>query len=165
MGTIAEKLRHLAETKTAIKNAITAKGVAVSERDTFRSYATKIEQIKSGTVNSILEIPVAGDPNIVYLRADFKGNTSITFNVNSGRYGWNCYVSQDGESWQEIGYYSGFEPLTYLITLDSFPNGQLLFRITAESANISMDVSIVSGQCNIGIPIHQNNISITRLYN
>ena len=49
MGTIAEKLTYLNDTKTAIKNAVVAKGVSVSDTDTFRSYADKIGQISGGT--------------------------------------------------------------------------------------------------------------------
>ena len=46
MGTINDKLTYLNETKTAIKNAIVAKGVSVSANDTFRSYANKIGNIQ-----------------------------------------------------------------------------------------------------------------------
>ena len=49
MGTIAEKLTYLNNTKTAIKNAVIAKGVSVSDTDTFRSYADKIGQISGGS--------------------------------------------------------------------------------------------------------------------
>lgn len=50
MGTIAEKLAYLDQTKTAIRQAIAAKGVAVSDVDAFRSYAEKIGKItQSGT--------------------------------------------------------------------------------------------------------------------
>lgn len=45
MGTTAEKLAYLADTKTAIKDAIIAKGVEVPEVTTFREYADKISQI------------------------------------------------------------------------------------------------------------------------
>lgn len=48
MATIAEQLTSLAETKTAIKDAIVEKGVEVSDTDTFRSYADKIGQIQAG---------------------------------------------------------------------------------------------------------------------
>ena len=48
MGTIADKLTYLSNTKAAIKNAITAKGVTVSDGDTFRSYADKISSISGG---------------------------------------------------------------------------------------------------------------------
>ena len=45
-GEIVEnKTEYLLETKTQIKNAIINKGVSVDSSDTFRSYATKINQI------------------------------------------------------------------------------------------------------------------------
>ena len=45
---IANKLNKLAETKSAIKTAIVNKGVAVSDSDTFASYADKIASISGG---------------------------------------------------------------------------------------------------------------------
>lgn len=48
VGTIADKLTALNETKTAIKDAIVAKGVEVPDGTTFRDYADKISQIESG---------------------------------------------------------------------------------------------------------------------
>lgn len=48
MGTTAEKLAYLADTKNAIHDAIIAKGVEVPEGTTFREYADKIATIPSG---------------------------------------------------------------------------------------------------------------------
>ena len=47
-NTIQDKLAYLEETKGLIKEAIIAKGGTVSDEDTFRSYANKIEAIQSG---------------------------------------------------------------------------------------------------------------------
>ena len=47
-NTIQGKLAYLEETKRLIKEAIVAKRVDVSDTDTFRSYADKIEAIQSG---------------------------------------------------------------------------------------------------------------------
>lgn len=47
-NTIQDKLAYLEETKGLIKEAIIAKGVEVTDTDTFRSYANKIEAIQSG---------------------------------------------------------------------------------------------------------------------
>lgn len=47
MATIAEQLTSLANTKTAIKDAIVAKGVAVADTDPFSAYPAKIGQIES----------------------------------------------------------------------------------------------------------------------
>ena len=46
----ADKLNYLLETKEEIKAAIVAKGVSVSDTDTFRSYANKIAAIQTGSV-------------------------------------------------------------------------------------------------------------------
>lgn len=54
MGTLQEKLSYLSETKEAIKQAIIAKNVVVEDADTFRSYAEKIESIKSGGDGSVV---------------------------------------------------------------------------------------------------------------
>lgn len=48
MATIAEQLTSLANTKTAIKDAIVAKGVAVADTDPFSAYAGKIGEISGG---------------------------------------------------------------------------------------------------------------------
>lgn len=48
MGTTADKLAYLNGTKTAIKNAIVAKGVEVPDGTTFRQYAEKIGEISGG---------------------------------------------------------------------------------------------------------------------
>lgn len=48
MATIAEQLTSLANTKTAIKDAIVAKGVAVADTDPFSAYAIKIGEIQAG---------------------------------------------------------------------------------------------------------------------
>lgn len=65
MGTTADKLSYLQATKTAIKNAITAKGVAVGENDTFRSYAQKIESIE-------------GEPTLKVINTSFYAGNNIT---------------------------------------------------------------------------------------
>ena len=49
MATIAEQLTSLANTKTAIKDAIVAKGVAVADTDPFSAYPAKIGQISGGS--------------------------------------------------------------------------------------------------------------------
>ena len=48
MGKTSNKLNYLNETKEIIKQAIIDKGVDVSDTDTFRSFADKIEAIQSG---------------------------------------------------------------------------------------------------------------------
>lgn len=67
MGSIADKLTYLQETKTAIKDAIIAKGVTVEDTDTFRSYADKIDLLKDGVKESVFTgyIAQSGSNNIL----------------------------------------------------------------------------------------------------
>lgn len=55
MGNIADKLSYLAGTKSAIKEAIEAKGVEVPEGVSFRGYVALIEGI-SGTGASLTKV-------------------------------------------------------------------------------------------------------------
>lgn len=48
MGTTADKLAYLEDTKTAIREAIAARGVDVPEGTSFRAYAGKIGEISGG---------------------------------------------------------------------------------------------------------------------
>jgi surface protein len=52
MGSTADKLQYLGETKVAIHDAIVAKGVSVASGTPFRDYATKIAQISTGSASS-----------------------------------------------------------------------------------------------------------------
>lgn len=58
----AEKLNYLLETKNQIKNAITEKGVSISDTDSFRSYASKIKQIEGsgGSEDTFLNLRTNG---------------------------------------------------------------------------------------------------------
>lgn len=58
MGSVADKLSYLKETKNQIKNAIIQMGQDVSDTDTFRNYSEKISNISSdadATEKQILE--------------------------------------------------------------------------------------------------------------
>ena len=48
MGTTADKLTYLVETKDLIKQAIISKGIDVSDKLTFREYSDLIKQIENG---------------------------------------------------------------------------------------------------------------------
>lgn len=75
MGTTAEKLAYLSETKTAIKDAIVAKGVEVPKGTTFRGYAERIGAIEtwvSGEALITISTPSGR------LAGDVDGDGSIT---------------------------------------------------------------------------------------
>lgn len=52
MGTIADKLAYLGQTKAEIRDAIVAKGVEVSAETAFREYADRIKEITGGASGS-----------------------------------------------------------------------------------------------------------------
>ena len=62
MSTTADKLNYLDDTKSAIREAIENKGVSVSNSDTFRSYAEKIDSIDLKTCLTGID-----DPSSVYI--------------------------------------------------------------------------------------------------
>ena len=74
MGTTADKLEYLDGTKTAIKNAIVAKGVAVPDGTTFRAYAEKISSIQD-----VSSLPTQGAKTVT-------PTTTEQIAVASGRY-------------------------------------------------------------------------------
>ena len=67
MGTLADKLQYLKDTKDAIMNAIIEKGVAITSSDTFRSYADKISHISAKVKESTFTGYIAqeGSTNII----------------------------------------------------------------------------------------------------
>ncbi len=63
MGTTAEKLEYLKNTKTAIREAISYHGAEISDSDSFRSYADKIKALSPHNITKdCLEIT----PNFTY---------------------------------------------------------------------------------------------------
>lgn len=54
MGTIADKLNKVLETKNAIKQALINKGVNISDTDSFESYVDKIDSISGGASQGVI---------------------------------------------------------------------------------------------------------------
>ena len=76
MGTLADKLQYLKDTKDAIMNAIIEKGVEITSSDTFRSYADKIKGIVTGGGDGIIcNINYGGYTAII---DNVKNNIKIT---------------------------------------------------------------------------------------
>ena len=76
MGTLADKLQYLKDTKDAIMNAIIEKGVEITSSDTFRSYADKIKDIVTGGGDGIICNINYGGYNTVI--DNVKNNIKIT---------------------------------------------------------------------------------------
>lgn len=67
MGTTADKLNYLSNTKNLIKNAIVNKGQTVNSGDSFRSFASKIENISSGVnLNDYFNTNPIGFPSLEF---------------------------------------------------------------------------------------------------
>ena len=86
MGTTSEKLSYLKETKTAIKDAIIAKGVEVPEGTTFREYAAKVGEIQTGTavdfVNVTCNLSGYSGANIYYTDENFQPKSILETSEN-----------------------------------------------------------------------------------
>lgn len=77
MGTTAEKLAYLGETKTAIKDAITAKGVNVPEGTTFRQYADLISGISTGLSDEDLAKATATPEDVTAGKTFYAGDREL----------------------------------------------------------------------------------------
>lgn len=77
MGTTAEKLAYLADTKTAIKDAIVAKGVDVPEGTTFRGYVDLISGISTGLSDEDLALATATPEDVTAGKTFYAGNRMI----------------------------------------------------------------------------------------
>lgn len=103
MGTIAEKLTYLEGTKSAIKDAIIAKGVEVTDADTFRSYAEKIESIEAGgsCESQSKEINITDNGTRVVTPDDgyLLNQVTVTTNVTTGKPELPNGISFEGSTW------------------------------------------------------------------
>ena len=78
MGSIVDKMNYLLETKKGIREAISAKGVSISDDDTFRSYADKIASIETGGDSPTPDMPVIGDgKTYLYIKITGKGRMTV----------------------------------------------------------------------------------------
>ena len=77
MGTTAEKLAYLADTKTAIKDAIVAKGVEVPDEATFRQYANLISGISTGLSDEDLAKATATPEDVTAGKTFYAGNREL----------------------------------------------------------------------------------------
>lgn len=81
MGTTGEKLQKILDTKSAIKDAIIAKGVSISDSDTFASYATKISSISGSGSGTTINM---SDKTVHFSIDDFyRALSDITVNADT----------------------------------------------------------------------------------
>lgn len=98
MGTIEQKVDYLKETKQLIKQSIKNKGVSVSDSDTFRSYAAKIDSI-SGSIGEVGTVWYVGD---FYDGKTYEGNNGDLF-LNTGQTDRGLVLQFQDGTWNPVG--------------------------------------------------------------
>ena len=83
MSTTTDKLNYLDNTKTAIREAIVNKGVPVTETDTFRSYAEKINSISTSNNYPTGKLSTSSGIECYYARSGDIVTLLVTGFVNS----------------------------------------------------------------------------------
>lgn len=132
MATIAEQLTSLANTKTAIKDAIVAKGVSVADTDPFSAYPAKIGEISGGapatkfgaSLDSLLGVVVDGvlQKSTEPTALNFAGVTEIgSFVLQYAFFGRTNITSVNLSSVQSVdekGLYYAFRGCTGITSVD-----------------------------------------------
>ena len=75
MGTTAQKLNKILETKEAIRTAINSKGGTLTTSDKFSDYATAIDNIQSGGSESTLKTLLDATKSTYYLFSKYSGTS------------------------------------------------------------------------------------------
>lgn len=90
MGTVADKLNYLLETKNRIKQALIDKGVEVPENTTFRGYA---DLIGGAVGKKITEVSISPDVDSYTLK--FEDGSSLSGWAEFDEYGFPTNVTDD----------------------------------------------------------------------
>ena len=119
MGTTADKLNKLEETKAAIKTAITNKGVEVSDSDTFASYADKINSIPTGGGGDLDFSQLGYSYTPEYIQKGYEAGKKYyeTFNSRTDFTSYNSVAFEAGIDVTELRYFPKInvtEDYTYL---------------------------------------------------
>ena len=134
---IENKLTYLEGTKTAIKDAIVAKGVAIDDNATFRSYATAISTIETGGGTEInnqtktVEINQNGQTTVSYDEG-YTGLESVVINTNVPTGSGNCNV---GLCFDSLGYTS----LPSILTNSQQKSLELKQQFDENTNNLNME--------------------------
>ena len=144
MGTIAQKLTYLEDTKTRIGNAITAKGGSVTGK-TFRQYATEISNLPSGGGGT----PIAESVDV----SDYTGGTSFNLLAQITDVNWPSGITSIGGS--------AFYHCTGLTSL-TIPNSVTSIGISAFNDCTGLtSLTIGSGVASIGNQVFKGCTGLT----
>ena len=128
MGTTAQKLNKILETKEAIRTAINNKGGALTTTDTFASYPSAIDSLPSG-----------GDPLKEYLDE-----------TKDARFLFCGYVNYVSTTWYRNSTYERFQKLLKYETTRSVTNMEGMFYYCDKLTTIpSINTSLVTSMKNM----------------
>lgn len=143
MGTISEKLTYLSNTKKAIKDAIIAKGVAVSGSDTFRGYAQKIADIPSGSGDLPQLINPATAANILKGKQAINGSGTVMTGTYEGSDAEIFDVNIVGEG---LGTGTAFPTIIHLEGSEVVDNFDVKYHAPVGLAPVPASNTIAAGQ-------------------
>lgn len=166
MGTLADKLQYLKDTKDAIMNAIIEKGIEITSSDTFRSYADKIAQISGSKATNVITENVGVRPTI---RDAMKTKTRI--NAYSLVTNSNVTIGSDVFIQGDLATFSGSAE-TNLINLsmdyflhkngnNTFPNSLYLKVKYVNNYSYNPCFGIQSNEGNNGVWFYDGRIGLT----
>lgn len=166
MGTLADKLQYLKDTKDAIMNAIIEKGVEITSSDTFRSYADKIAQISGSKATNVITESVGVRPTI---RDAMKTKTRI--NAYSLVTNSNVTIGSEVSMQGDLATFSGSTE-TNLINLsmdyflhkngnNTFPNSLYLKVKYVNNYSYNPCFGIQSNEGNNGVWFYDGRIGLT----
>lgn len=166
MGTIADKLTYLQGTKSAIKDAIVAKGVSVENGTPFRDYATKIGEISGGGTptpvadewvrpTEWLPLPdnIDGVQKVSILNAVFDTDSEFVAFVCRGAYtvDWGDGVVENfGDNVKAEHKYDYNNANLNSDTVSKFGYKQCIITITPQAGNNLTSINFVNYHTSIG---------------
>lgn len=165
MGTLADKLQYLKDTKDAIMNAIIEKGVEITSSDTFRSYADKIAQIAGNKATNVITENAGVRPTV---RDAMKTKTRI--NAYSLVTNSNVTIGSDVSIQGDLATFSGSQEKNLInLNIDyflhkngnTFPNSLYLKVKYINDNTYNPCLGIYSNGGNNGIWFYSGRIGLT----
>lgn len=165
MGTLADKLQYLKDTKDAIMNAIIEKGVEITSSDTFRSYADKISQISGSKATNVITENVGVRPTI---RDTMKTKTRI--NAYALANNPNVTIGSDVSVQGDLATFSSSEEknlinlsMAYFLhkNVDTFPNSLYLKVKYVNNSSYNPCFGIYSNGGGNGVWFYGGRIGLT----
>ena len=164
---IENKLTYLDGTKTAIKDAIVAKGVAIDDNATFRSYAASISQI-SGTSITVDDALSSTSENPVQNKAIYNKlleyspllNDEKGYN-NTGRIATvNNYSLLKNDNINTSSIYHEQQEYIDVYAYNNAINDNLNFQNVVEKVNVSLHTSGKTGYESRNVIINEEGLNL-----